>query len=132
MRLCRIADCANSGVADNADHNGTLRAVASEHEALADSGSVRPEPACETLGHHHRSRGIAQVGGGEHAPSQTLMPSVSKYVVSTALLVTRIGESTESEAQSDSGGISGNDEARAAIRTPGRARNRLSALAYTF
>jgi len=54
-----------------------------------------------------------------------------KFVVSTALLVTRMGESKDSEAHSEPGGISGNDDVRAAVRTPGRARNRSSAFAYT-
>jgi hypothetical protein len=59
------------------------------------------------------------------------MPIVSKYVVSTALLVTRIREPKDSEAQSEPAGISGNDDMRAAIRTPGRVRNRSSAFLYT-
>ena len=64
-------------------------------------------------------------------PATRSMPSVSKYVASTALLVTRMGESKDSEAHSEPGGISGNDDVRAAVRTPGRPRNRSRAFAYT-
>src|SRR5437762_9607471 len=52
-------------------------------------------------------------------PATRLMPIVSKSAGSTALLVTRTGESGDSDAQSDPAGISGNDEVRAARRTPG-------------
>ena len=44
----------------------------------------------------------------------------------TALLVTRTGESGDSDAQSDPAGISGSDEVTAARRIPGSARNRSS------
>ena len=54
MGLRRLADRTNRRVADDANDEGRLRIVASDHEALANSRSVWPESARKGFGDDRR------------------------------------------------------------------------------